>query len=300
MENDVYNEFMQNPVTQFRQSGFPKQSQEAPGVQADMHPKPDCGEKSYVGHNRLVGRKALVTGGDSGIGRAVAIAFAREGADVVISYLPSEKEDAEEVANLIDAEGRKVEIIAGDLKDECFCKSLIQEAHAALGGLDILALVAGKQVSQTDIQNITTEQLYDTFAINVFSLFWVMKEALPLLPPGASVITTTSIQAYQPSPNLLDYAATKGAIVDFTRALAKQVAEKGIRVNAVAPGPIWTPLQVSGGQEQEKLPEFGQNTPLKRAGQPVELAGAYVFLASQEASYVTAEVYGVTGGNHTA
>lgn len=292
------NNKIQNPLTQYRQDGYPKQLQKYPGVQADMEPVPDCGEKSYEGNGRLQGRKALITGGDSGIGRAVAIAYAREGADVAINYMESEQKDADSLAELLEREGKKVVLLPGDISDEKFSRKMVKDAHEKLGGLDILALIAGKQASQTDINDISTEQLTNTFKINVFSLFWTVQEALPLLPPGSSIITCSSIQAYQPSPNLLDYAATKSAIIAFTRGLAKQVASKGIRVNSVAPGPIWTVLQVSGGQEQEKLPKFGQNTPLKRAGQPVELAGVYVFLASQESSYVTAEVYGVTGGNH--
>ncbi len=298
MSSKSYEE-MQDPLHQYREEGYPKQLQEAPGVQAEMAPKPDCGEETYVGHGRLKGRKALVTGGDSGIGRAAAIAYAKEGADVAINYLPSEQKDAEEVAKVIEKAGQKAILIPGDISDEEFCKEMVDEANASLGGIDILALVAGKQVAKEDILEITTEQLTATFATNVFSLFWIVKAALPLLPAGATIITTSSIQAFQPSPTLIDYASTKSAIVAFTRALAKQVAEKGIRVNSVAPGPIWTALQVSGGQPQEKLPEFGQDTPLKRAGQPVELAAIYVLLASQESSYVTAEVYGVTGGNHT-
>lgn len=297
MEKEGKNK-MQNPLTQYRQDGYPKQLQESPGVQEDMKPVPDCGEESYKGNGRLAGRKALITGGDSGIGRAAAIAYAREGADIAINYMESEQKDADSLVELLEKEGKKVILLPGDLSDEKFCRQMIKDAHKELGGLDILALVAGKQVSKTDIEEITTEQLTNTFKINVFSLFWTMQEALPLLPAGASVITCSSIQAYQPSPDLLDYAATKSAIIAFTRALAKQIASKGIRVNCVAPGPVWTPLQISGGQQQEKLPKFGQNTPLERAGQPVELAGVYVFLASQESSYVTAEVYGVTGGNH--
>lgn len=289
---------IQNPVTKYRQGGFSKQLQKYPGVQSDMEPIPDCGEKSYNGNNRLDGRKALITGGDSGIGRAVAIAYAREGADIAITYMKSEQKDADSLLELLEKEGKKVILIPGDLSDEKFCRQVIKTAYKKLGGLDILALVAGKQVSKTDITDITTEQIIDTFKINVFSLFWMVQEALAFLPSGSSIITTSSIQAYQPSPDLLDYAVTKSAIVNFTRGLAKQIAEKGIRVNSVAPGPIWTALQVSGGQQQEKLPKFGQTTPLKRAGQPAELAGAYVFLASDESSYVTAEVYGVTGGNH--
>lgn len=299
MSNKSMNE-MQNPLTQYREEGYPKQLQEYPGIQEEMKPVPDCGEESYKGNGRLQGRKALITGGDSGIGRAVAIAFAREGADIAVNYMKEEQKDAESLAKLLEKEGKKIVLIPGDLSDKEFNKKMVREAHEKLGGLDILALVAGKQVAKEDIQEITDEQLINTFKINVFSLFWTIKEALPLLPAGASIITTSSIQAYQPGEHLLDYAATKSAIVAFTRALAKQIAPKGIRVNSVAPGPIWTPLQICGGQPQDKIPEFGQSVPLKRAGQPVELAGVYVFLASQESSYVTAEVYGVTGGDHCA
>lgn len=289
---------MQNPLTQYYNGKYPKQRQPAPGIQQDMQPVPDCGEQSYRGSQRLAGRKALVTGADSGIGRAAAIAYAREGADVAINYLPAEQRDAEQVADYIREAGRKVVLIPGDISDEAFSKQLVKQAHEELGGLDILALVAGKQVAVEDIAELTTEQFRKTYETNVFSLFWITQAAIPLLPEGASIITTSSIQAYQPSPHLLDYASTKAAILAYTRALAKQVAEKGIRVNSVAPGPIWTALQVAGGQPQEKLPEFGKQTPMKRAGQPAELAGVYVYLASQESSYVTAEVHGVTGGEH--
>lgn len=289
---------MQNPLTQYYNGEYPKQRQPAPGIQQDMQPVPDCGEQSYRGSQRLAGRKALVTGADSGIGRAAAIAYAREGADVAINYLPAEQRDAEQVADYIREAGRKVVLIPGDISDEAFSKQLVKQAHEELDGLDILALVAGKQVAVEDIAELTTEQFRKTYETNVFSLFWITQAAIPLLPEGASIITTSSIQAYQPSPHLLDYASTKAAILAYTRALAKQVAEKGIRVNSVAPGPIWTALQVAGGQPQEKLPEFGKQTPMKRAGQPAELAGVYVYLASQESSYVTAEVHGVTGGEH--
>lgn len=288
----------QDPSTQYHTGEYPKQKQPSPGVQAKMTPVPDCGEKSYVGSGRLKDRKALVTGGDSGIGRAAAIAYAREGADVAINYLPAEEEDAQDVKALIEAAGRKAVLIPGDLSDETFARSLVHKAREALGGLDVLALVAGKQVAIEKIADLTSEQFQKTYAVNVFALFWITQEALPLLSPGASIITTSSIQAYQPSPHLLDYASTKAAILNYTRGLAKQVAEKGIRVNAVAPGPIWTALQISGGQPQEKLPEFGQQTPMKRAGQPAELAPIYVYLASHESSYVTAEVHGVCGGEH--
>lgn len=293
------NNQLQNPLTEYYAGNYEIQQQEAPGVQADMHPHPDCGEKSYRGCNRLEGRKALVTGGDSGIGRAAAIAYAREGADVAINYLPSEQEDAEDVARYIEEAGRKAILIPGDISDEQFCHELVEKAYKELGGLDIVALVAGKQVAQKNFEDITTEQMRKTFETNVFPLFWILKPALKYMPAGSTIITTTSIQAYRPSETLVDYAATKAAIMAFTRALAKQLAPRGIRANAVAPGPIWTPLQISGGQPPEKLPHFGQSTPLKRAGQPVELAGVYVFLASPESSYVTAEVYGVTGGEHT-
>lgn len=288
-----------NPLTQYYTGDYPAQKQKAPGIQSEMNPIPDCGEKSYTGCNRLEGRKALITGGDSGIGRAVAIAYAREGADVAINYLPEEQSDAEDVAKWIEKAGRKAILIPGNIANEKFCVQMVEQAYKELGGLDILTLVAGKQVAATKIEDITTEQLRETFEINVFSLFWIIKAALPLLPPGATIITTTSIQAFKPSDFLLDYAATKSAIVAFTRALAQQIAPKGIRVNAVAPGPFWTPLQISGAQLEKNIIEFGEKTPLKRAGQPAELAGVYVHLASPESSYTTAEVYGVTGGNFT-
>ncbi|WP_409291867.1 SDR family oxidoreductase [Peribacillus sp. SCS-37] len=285
-----------NPLNQYYNEKYPKQYQEPPAVQGEMSPLPDCGEESYKGSGKLEGRKALVTGGDSGIGRAAAIAYAREGADVAINYLPVEQPDAEEVKKLIEAEGRKAVLIPGDLSDEAFNEEMVKRAYEELGGLDVLALVAGKQQAVENIAELQTEQLKQTFEINVYSLFWTIKAALPYLPEGASIITTTSVQGYNPSPNLLDYAATKFAINGFSRGLAKQLAPKGIRVNSVAPGPIWTPLQISGGQPGEAIPAFGENTPLKRAGQPVELAGVYVFLASTESSYVTAQTYGVTGG----
>lgn len=289
---------MKNPVDEYRTEGFPKQKQPYPGLQKDMDPVPDCGEKSYEGNNRLLGRKALITGGDSGIGRAAAIAYSREGADIAINYLPTEEKDAQDVKELLGKEGRKVQLIPGDLAEEEFNKEMVRRANEKLGGLDLLALVAGHQVATRSIEDIDTEQLHKVFAINVYSLFWTVKAALPLLPPGSTIITTSSIQAYDPSKHLLDYASTKGAIKAFTQALGQQIISKGIRVNSVAPGPIWTALQVSGGQFQDALPDFGQKTPFKRAGQPVELAGLYVFLASQESSYITSEVFGVTGGSH--
>ncbi len=290
---------LQNPLTAYHTGSYDEQPQHSPGLQSKMHPLPDCGEESYIGHDRLKGRKALVTGGDSGIGRAAAIAYAREGADVALNYLPEEQSDAEEVARLIEQAGRKAVLIPGDLQNEEFCHAMVKEAREKLGGLDILALVGGYQRSVKDIADVKTENILKTFATNVFSLFWIVQAAVPHLPPGATIITTSSIQAYRPSPNLSDYAASKAAIIAFTRAMGKQLASKGIRVNSVAPGPIWTPLQVTEAQPEGKLAEFGQKTPLKRSGQPVELAATYVLLASDESSYTTAEVYGITGGNHT-
>lgn len=287
---------MQNPLTQFPQPTYPEQVQTAPGTVHALSPSADHGETSYVGLGRMKGRKALVTGADSGIGRAVAIAFAREGADIVLNYLPEEEQDAAEVVALIKAEGRKAVAVPGDLQDEVFCKALVARAVEALGGLDVVANIAGKQVAVEKIEDLSTEQFDATFRTNVHALFWVCKAALPHLPAGATIINTASIQAYQPSPNLLDYAPTKAAIVNFTKALAQQVAERGIRVNAVAPGPVWTPLQPAGGQPPQAIPEFGSQTPLKRAGQPVEMASAYVLLATQESSYITGEVIGATGG----
>jgi NAD(P)-dependent dehydrogenase (short-subunit alcohol dehydrogenase family) len=289
---------MQNPLTQYPQPEFEKQPQSPPGLAKAMKPQPDHGETSYKGFGRLAGRRALITGADSGIGRAVAIAFAREGADIVLNYLPSEEADAREVVGFIEQAGRKAIALPGDITDESFCKRLVSDAASQLGGLDILVNVAGKQHAVENIADITTEQFDATFRTNVYAMFWLCKAALPLMPAGATIINTTSIQSYQPSPSLLDYASTKAAITAFTHALAKQVVGKGIRVNAVAPGPIWTPLQPSGGQPQEKIPPFGSEAPMKRPGQPAELAPIYVVLASQESSFVTGEVYGVTGGNH--
>ncbi len=289
---------MQDPTKQYPQPKFEDQPQSAPGLAQDMEPKPDHGEESYRGFGRLEGRRAVITGADSGIGRAVAIAFAREGADLVLNYLASEEADAKEVVGLVEAAGRRAVAMPGDLSDEAFCTALIEQGRTALGGIDVLVNVAGKQTAVKDIADITTEQFDKTFRTNVYSMFWLCKAALPHMPPGATIVNTTSIQSYQPSQTLLDYASTKAAITAFTHALAKQVASKGIRVNAVAPGPVWTPLQPSGGQPQEKIPDFGAEVPLGRPGQPAELAPVYVLLASQESSFVTGEVYGVTGGNH--
>jgi len=288
---------MQDPRKQYPVMEIPAQLQSEPGLDAKLIPKADHGDTSYRGSERLKGRKALITGGDSGIGRAVAIAFAREGADVVINYLPDEEVDAKETIRICGAAGVKAEGYAGDISSEKFCEKLIQETVTLLGGIDILVNNAAKQVFIPKIEDLSTEQLVKTFETNIFAMFWLVKFSSPHLKPGASIINTTSIQSYQPSSGLLDYASTKGAITTFTKGLSAQFAEKGVRVNAVAPGPIWTPLQPSYGQPQEKITSFGQSAPLGRAGQPAELAPAYVYLASQESSYVTGEILGVTGGS---
>jgi len=290
---------MQDPRTQYpKAQGHADDRQPEPGLDAILKPQADHGEESYCGANRLAGRRALITGGDSGIGRAVAIAFAREGADVVINYLPSEEVDGQKTLSMIKEAGQKAIAIPGNITDEAFCKTLVQQAVEELGSIDILVNNAGKQQFVEELEDISTAQFVQTYATNVFAMFWITKAAVPHMPAGASIINTTSIQSYQPSPGLLDYASTKGAITAFTKSLAKMLINKGIRVNAVAPGPIWTPLQQSGGQSDEKLQQFGDKTPLGRAGQPAEVAPAFVFLASQESSYITAEVIGVTGGAH--
>ena len=275
---------------------FPVQQQPWPGLTSKMTPRPDHGETSYRGSGRLRGRKALITGGDSGIGRAAAIAYAREGADVAINYLPAEEPDAREVVALIRAEGRKAVAIPGDIRSEAFCKKLVDDAVRQLGGLDILVNNAARQVAQESILDITTQQFDDTFKTNVYAMFWITKAAVPHLKEGAAIINTASVNAYDPGENIIDYAATKGAIMIFTKGLAKQLAGKAIRVNAVAPGPFWTALQVTGGQPPDALARFGADLPLKRPGQPAELAPVYVLLASDEASYITGQVYGASGG----
>lgn len=291
---------MQDPTDQYAQPNIDKdQTQPEPGLDKRLEPLAEHGEATYAGSGRLKNRKALITGGDSGIGRATAIAFAREGADVAISYLPSEETDARHVIKEIEATGRKAVAVPGDISREGFCYDMVEEVASALGSIDILVNNAGKQVFVEKIEDLTSEQFQETFATNVFAMFWITKAALQYMPEGASIINTTSIQSYQPSPGLLDYASTKGAITAFTKSLAKMVVDRGIRVNAVAPGPIWTPLQPSHGQPPEKLASFGKNTPIGRAGQPAEVAPTYVFLASQESSYITGEVIGVTGGRDT-
>ena len=291
---------MQNPLNEYPKPPFKKQQQESPGLAMKMEPRPDHGETSYKGSGKLIGRKALITGGDSGIGRAAAIAYAREGADVAIGYLPFEEPDAKEVVELIRSEGRKAIALPGDIRDEAFCQKLVADVVSGLGGLDILVSNAAKQVYQESLLDITTEQFDATMRTNLYAMFWITKAALPHLQPGSTIICTTSINAYDPSPGILDYAMTKGAIAIFVKGLSKQLISKGIRVNGVAPGPIWTPLQPSGGQSPDKVVTFGSDVPMKRPGQPVELAATYVFLASQQSSYVSGEIYGITGGNPTA
>jgi NAD(P)-dependent dehydrogenase (short-subunit alcohol dehydrogenase family) len=287
---------MQDPRTQYPQPPFPRQPQPVPGLAAKMDPVPDHGEESYKGSGKLQGRKALITGGDSGIGRAAAIAYAREGADVAISYLGTEEADAKEVIALIEAEGRKAIALPGDVTDETWCRELVAKAVEGLGGLDILVINAGRQQNREDISKVTSEDFDKTLKTNLYAMHWIAQEAVPHLKPGSAVITTASVQAYDPSAILLDYATTKAGIVAYTKALAQQLIEKGIRANVVAPGPFWTALQSSGGQPQEKVMKFGEQSAFGRPGQPVEIAPVYVLLASQEGSYISGEVYGVTGG----
>jgi NAD(P)-dependent dehydrogenase (short-subunit alcohol dehydrogenase family) len=285
-----------DPTTKYPKPPFPVQSQPWPGLVSKMDPKPDHGETSYKGSGRLSGRKALITGGDSGMGRAAAIAYAREGADVAINYFPTEESDAQEVIALIKAAGRKGIAIPGDLREEAFCQKLVTQAVEGLGGLDILVNNAGRQQTHASILDISTEQFDWTMKTNIYAPFWIIKAALPHLAPGSVIIGTASEQAYDPSPDLYDYAQTKAATMNYVKSLAKQLGPKGIRVNGVAPGPIWTALQVSGGATQEKLVKFGGDTPLGRPGQPAELAAIYVLLADNSGSYATGQIYGSSGG----
>ncbi|MDQ0649446.1 NAD(P)-dependent dehydrogenase (short-subunit alcohol dehydrogenase family) [Microbacterium natoriense] len=285
-----------DPRHAHREEGFPPQHQDQPGHTDETIPRPDHGEKSYVGHGRLEGRRALITGGDSGIGRAAAIAFAREGADVAIVHLPEEQADADETVALIREAGRNGVSLAGDIRDESFAADIVFETRKALGGLDVLVLNAGYQHDIDGIENLRTERMRRVFDTNLVSQLFTTRAALPDLEPGASIIVTASIQAFHPSPGLLDYAMTKAAQVAFVKALAEEAGPRGVRVNAVAPGPIWTPLIPATGWDAERLKSFGADTPLGRAGQPAELAGAYVYLASAESSYVSGSVLAVTGG----
>ena len=277
----------------------PQQTQPHPGLDARLEPQADLGLETYEGNGRLEGRRALITGGDSGIGAAVAIAYAREGADVAISYLPAEEEDAQKIIRAIEDAGQKALALPGDLQELAQCEKIVADTVAAFGGLDILVNNASRQIWHDGLENIPDEDFDATMKSNIYSSYRVTKAALPHLQPGSAIIFTSSIQAYQPSPHLLDYAMTKAAMNNLSKGLAEQLAPEGIRVNAVAPGPVWTPLQPSHGQPPEKLDGFGRHTPLGRAGQPAELAGAFVFLASDEASFVIGETLGVTGGTPT-
>jgi NAD(P)-dependent dehydrogenase (short-subunit alcohol dehydrogenase family) len=288
---------LEDPTTKYPKPPFKSQSQPWPGLAGKMEPKPDHGEKTYKGSGRLTGRKALITGGDSGMGRAAAIAYAREGADVAINYLPAEEADANEVVKYITDAGRKAVAIPGDLRDESFCKKLVEQAVQGLGGLDIVVNNAARQQTHESILDISSDQFDWTMKTNIYAPYWIIKAALPHLKPGAVIIGTASVQAYEPSAELYDYAQTKAATVNYIKSLAKQLGPKGIRVNGVAPGPIWTPLQVSGGATQEKLVKFGQDTPYGRPGQPAELASIYVQLAANDASYSSGQIYGASAGS---
>jgi NAD(P)-dependent dehydrogenase (short-subunit alcohol dehydrogenase family) len=285
-----------DPISKYPKPPFPEQKQPWPGLASKMQPKPDHGEASYTGSGRLKGRRALITGGDSGMGRAAAIAFAREGADVAINYLPAEEPDAQEVVKLIRDAGTRALSIPGDLRSEEFCRQLVSQAVAGLGGLDIVVSNAGRQQSHDSLLDISSEEFDWTMKTNIYAPFWILKAAVPHLKPGSCIIATTSEQAYDPSPDLYDYAQTKAATMNFVKSLAKQLATKGIRVNGVAPGPVWTPLQVSGGAKPDKQTHFGGQTPFGRAGMPGELAGIYVLLADNQASFATGQIYGSSGG----
>jgi NAD(P)-dependent dehydrogenase (short-subunit alcohol dehydrogenase family) len=289
---------VQDPRTKYPEPPYKRQTQPWPGLASKMEPPPDHGEHSYKGSGRLLGRRALITGGDSGMGRAAAIAYAREGADVAINYYPTEEPDAQQVVHYIQQAGRRAAAIPGDLRDEAFCQQLVQRAVQELGGLDILVMNAGRQQSIPNLEDLTSEEFDATMKTNIYAPFWIIKAALPHLKPGATIIATTSEQAYDPSPDLYAYAQTKAATMNYVKSLAKQLGKaKGIRVNGVAPGPIWTPLQVSGGAQMEKLEKFGGMTPLGRAGQPVELASIYVQLAAEDASYANGNIYGSSAGS---
>jgi NAD(P)-dependent dehydrogenase (short-subunit alcohol dehydrogenase family) len=285
-----------DPRHAHREEGFPAQQQDQPGLTELTRPDPDHGEESYVGHGRLTGRRALITGGDSGIGRAVAIAFAREGADIAIAHMPEEQDDAEDTLALVREAGRTGVSFAGDLRDEAFATDIVTRTRSELGGLDTLVLNAAYQHDIDGFENLETDRLRRVFDTNLVGLLFSARAAYPDLEPGASIIVTASVQAFNPSPGLIDYAMTKAAQVAFVKALAEEAGPRGIRVNAVAPGPIWTPLIPATGWDAERLATFGQDTPLGRAGQPAELASAYVYLASDESSYTSGSVIAVTGG----
>jgi NAD(P)-dependent dehydrogenase (short-subunit alcohol dehydrogenase family) len=287
---------MADPTSKYPKPPYTSAFQPWPGLASKMTPPPDHGETSYKGSGRLLNRKALITGGDSGMGRAAAIAYAREGADVAINYLPAEEPDAQQVADFIRQAGRKALLIPGDLREEAFCKKLVSQSASELGGIDILVSNAGRQHQVESILDITTELFDWTMKTNIYAPFWIIRAAVPLLKPGSAIIATTSEQAYDPAANLYDYAQTKAATMNFVKSLSKQLGPKGIRVNGVAPGPIYTPLQISGGATEEHWHNFGGKYPLGRAGQPAELASIYVQLAAQDASYTTGNIYGAGGG----
>ncbi|EMR01102.1 glucose 1-dehydrogenase [Cesiribacter andamanensis] len=287
----------QDPRERYPKPPYPNQEQEAPGTEGGLKPQADHGEQSYKGSGKLKGKKALITGGDSGIGRAVAIAFAREGADVLISYL-NEDEDAKETANWIKKEGRKALLVAGDISKEAHCKKIVEQAVDEFGQIDILVNNAAFQMARESLQEIPSEEWDYTFRTNIHAMFYLCKAAEPHMKPGSSIINTTSVNAYKPTPSLLAYAATKGAIQNFSANLAQLLADKGIRVNCVAPGPIWTPL-IPATMPSDQVKQFGKDVPLKRAGQPAELAAVYVLLASQDSSYITGSTVQVTGGTPT-
>ena len=288
---------MQDPKKKHDQPPFPDSGDAVPGREGMMHPKPDHGEKSYKGSGKLEGRNAIITGGDSGIGRAVAIAYAREGANVLISYLEEDK-DAEETAKYIREAGKKAVLVKGDISEESHCKSIIEKAVSEFGQIDILVNNAAYQMARESLQDVPSEEWDHTFKTNIYSMFYLCKAAEPHMKPGSTIVNTTSINAYKPHPKLLAYAATKGAIQNFTANLGQVLAEKGIRANCVAPGPIWTPL-IPGTMPEEQTKAFGKKTPLGRPGQPAELAPIYVLLASGDSSYMTGSTVQVTGGTPT-
>ncbi|MDQ3601272.1 MAG: SDR family oxidoreductase [Actinomycetota bacterium] len=287
----------QDPTQQHAQPGSGSETVRYPGRTEEMDVQPDHGEQTYRGIGRLEGKKAVITGGDSGIGRAVALTFAREGADLLISYLESEEQDAQKTVALVEEAGRRAVTVPGDIREEAHCRHIVDRAVEEFGHIDVLVSNAAYQMSRSGgITEITTDQLDRVFKTNVYAMFWLCKAAIPHMPPGSTIITSSSVQAFQPSPHLLDYAASKGAIVNFTKALGANLVDKGIRVNSVAPGPVWTPL-IPATMPEEMVESFGQQSPMGRAAQPAELAPIYVFLASQESSYITSEVLGVTGGS---
>lgn len=285
-----------NPLTRYHDDDFSKQSQKYPGIQSKMDPLPNGDMRDYEGHNLLKGRHALITGGDSGIGRAVAIGFAKEGADVAIQYLPEEADDAKEVAKLVEQEGQKAVLIPADFRKRGEASQVSEQAIKEFGSLELLVMNSAIQQNSASLEDLSMDQVHDTFEVNIISMYEMVKTVVPKMKPGSVILTTTSLQAFSPTPILLDYAATKAAIANFSINLAQELAPKGIRVNSVSPGPVWTPLQVAGGQPTDALEKFGQEEPLNRAGQPDELAPVYIFLASNMASYITGQVYGVTGG----